>query len=396
MGLISRVSSRTYRHNNTHHLPRVHRYIYPKMLRRVFRQLSTSVQQNARYGGRHTAVLIPGDGIGHEMSEHLKNCFRIIQAPVDFEVIEMKGDNYDEQQIQYALTAVKRSGACIKGNIHTSLEEPGKARNLRMRTELDLYANVIHAKSFDGVNTRHKDVDIYLVRENTEGEYSGMEHESVPGVVESLKIISRAKCERIARFAFEFAVTHDRKKVTAVHKANIMKQADGLFLRTCREVSQDYPSIEFNDMIVDNTCMQLVSNPWQFDVMVLPNLYGSVVSNICCGIVGGPGIAAGSNYGDETAVFEMATRNTGVSIEGQNIANPIAFLMAGCKMLEYYKLQEHADLIRGACNYTLNDAKVHTPDLRGPAHTSDVIHCVTNYLKTKVQEEKHKIFQQEE
>lgn len=366
------------------------------MLRQFVRQLSSSVPKNARYGGRHTAVLIPGDGIGQEMSEHLRNCFRIIQAPIDFEVIDMKGENYDEKEIQYAMTAIKRSGACLKGNVHTSLDEPGKARNLRIRTELDLYANVIHAKSFDGISTRHKDVDIYLIRENTEGEYSGMEHESVPGVVESLKIISREKCERIARFAFEFAVTHDRKKVTAIHKANIMKQADGLFLRTCREISQDYPSIEFSDMIVDNTCMQLVSNPWQFDVMVLPNLYGAVVSNICCGIVGGPGIAAGSNYGDQTAVFEMATRNTGVSIEGQNVANPIAFLMAGCKMLEYYKLQDHADLIRGACNYTLNEAKVHTPDLHGPAHTTDVIHCITNYLKDKVRQEKHKIFLQEE
>lgn len=255
---------------------------------------------------------------------------------------------------------------------------------MRIRTELDLYANVIHAKSFDGIPTRHKDVDIYLIRENTEGEYSGMEHESVPGVVESLKIISRTKCERIARFAFEFAISHDRKKVTAIHKANIMKQADGLFLRTCREVSQEYPSIEFTDMIVDNTCMQLVSNPNQFDVMVLPNLYGSVVANVCCGIVGGPGIAAGSNYGDQTAVFEMGTRNTGVSIEGQNVANPVAFLMAGCKLLEYYELQEHADLIRGACNYALNDAKVHTPDLKGQAHTTDVIQCINNHLKEKI------------
>lgn len=167
----------------------------------------------------------------------------------------------------------------ILGNIHTHQNEPGKARNLRLRSELDLYANVIHAKSFDGIATRHKDVDIYLIRENTEGEYSGMEHENVSGVVESLKIITKAKSERIARFAFDFAIEKGRKKVTAVHKANIMKKGDGLFLKTCREVAADYPEIEFNDMIVDNTCMQLVSNPWQFDVMVLPNLYGNIVGN---------------------------------------------------------------------------------------------------------------------
>lgn len=264
---------------------------------------------------------------------------------------------------------------------------------MRIRTELDLYANVIHAKSFDGIPTRHKNVDIYLIRENTEGEYSGMEHESVPGVVESLKIITKTKCERIARFAFEFAISHDRKKVTAVHKANIMKQADGLFLRTCREISQEYPSIEFTDMIVDNTCMQLVSNPNQFDVMVLPNLYGSVVANVCCGIVGGPGIAAGSNYGDETAVFEMATRNTGKSIVGKNVANPVSFLMAGCKLLEYYELQEHADLIRDACVHALDHAKVHTPDLKGQAHTTDVIECINSHLREQIGKE-HK-FQQE-
>lgn len=354
------------------------------MFKQLARSLSTSVTRNARYGGRHTAVLIPGDGIGPEMTEHLRNCFRLIQAPIDFETIDLQGKTYDESEIQYALTAIKRSGACIKGNIHTNVKELGKARNMRIRTELDLYANVIHAKSFDGIPTRHKNVDIYLIRENTEGEYSGMEHESVPGVVESLKIISRTKCERIARFAFEFAISHDRKKVTAIHKANIMKQADGLFLRTCREISQDYPSIEFNDMIVDNTCMQLVSNPNQFDVMVLPNLYGSVVANVCCGIVGGPGIAAGSNYGDGTAVFEMGTRNTGVSIEGANVANPVAFLMAGCKLLEYYDLQEHADLIRGACDHALNVAKVHTPDLKGQAHTSDMIQCINNHLKEQI------------
>jgi len=365
------------------------------MLRKAVRSLATSAQQFSKYGGRHTAVLIPGDGIGQEMADHLKHCFRIIQAPIDFETIQLTGDKYDESEIQFALTAIRRSGACLKGNIHTKPNEPGRARNLRIRTELDLYANVIHAQTYPGIQTRHKDVDIYLIRENTEGEYSGMEHESVPGVVESLKIISADNCERIARFAFEFAVSHDRKKVTAVHKANIMKQADGLFLRVCRKVAQEYPQIEFNDMIVDNTCMQLVSNPNQFDVMVLPNLYGAVVSNICCGIVGGPGIAAGSNYGESTAVFEMATRNTGASIAGQDIANPVAFLMAGCKMLEYYDLKEHADLIRGACNYAINEAKVHTPDLHGNAHTSDVVHTIADYLKKRIVDEKHRAFIQD-
>jgi len=356
------------------------------MFRQVVRQLSSSSSRKSVYGGRHTAVLIPGDGIGQEMADNLKNCFRIIQAPIDFEEINMIGKEYDENLISYAKTAIIRSGACIKGNVQTYENEPGKARNLRLRSELDLYANVIHAKSFDGIATRHKDVDIYLIRENTEGEYSGMEHENVSGVVESLKIITRAKSERIARFAFEFAIEKGRKKVTAVHKANIMKKGDGLFLKTCREVAADYPEIEFNDMIVDNTCMQLVSNPWQFDVMVLPNLYGNIVGNVCCGIVGGPGVTAGSNYGTNSGIFEMATRNTGLSIQGKNVANPCAFLMAGCKLLEYYKLPSHANVMRAAVEHALNTEKVHTPDLGGTATSADVMLSVTNYLKEYVRE----------
>ena len=182
-----------------------------------------------------------------------------------------------------------------------------------------------------------------MVRQNTEGEYSGLAHELVPGVVESLKIMTKEECVRISRFAFEFARRQNRKKVTAVHKANIMKEGDGLFLRAATEVAADYPEIEFNDMIVDNTCMQLVSNPWQFDVMLLPNLYGNIVANVCCGLVGGAGLNAGQNYStfDLTAgkgsigLFEMATRNTGESIKGANVANPTAFLMAGVKLLEY-------------------------------------------------------------
>lgn len=203
------------------------------------------------------------------------------------------------------------------------------------------------------------------------------------------------KCRRIAEFAFDFAVAKGRKKVTAVHKANIMKMADGLFLKTCREVSKNYPGIEFNDMIVDNTCMQLVSNPWQFDVMVLPNLYGNVVGNVCCGIVGGPGITAGSNYNgsitagtlESRALFEMATRNTGTSITGQNVANPCAFQMAGAKLLEYYQLWDHANIIRNAITHTLDVEKVHTPDLGGTASTMDVVHCINSYIKKELKDQ---------
>jgi isocitrate dehydrogenase (NAD+) len=185
------------------------------------------------------------------------------------------------------------------------------------------------------VRTRHQDIDILIIRENTEGEYSNLEHESVSGVVESLKIITREKSMRIAEFAFKKAKDEGRSKITAVHKANIMKLGDGLFLECCRHVSKKYPDIKFDTMIVDNTCMQLVSKPQQFDVMVMPNLYGNIVANVCTGLVGGAGIVAGSNYAEDCAVFEKGTRNSGKGIKGLNTANPSGMLFAASDMLEY-------------------------------------------------------------
>jgi isocitrate dehydrogenase (NAD+) len=269
-----------------------------------------------------------------------------------------------------------------------------KARNNLMRQDLGIYANVVHAKSNNGLtNTRFNDIDIYIVRENSEGEYSGKEHESVPGVVESLKIMTRPKCEKIARFAFEWAVSHNRKKVTCVHKANIMKQGDGLFLKVATEVAKDYPEIAFEGMIVDNTCMQLVSNPWQFDVMLLPNLYGNIVANVCCGLTGGAGLTAGSNYSGsintahgQVGLFEMALRNTGAGMAGKNLANPTSFLMAGVKLLEYNKMYAHANLIRPALYKTLNEDKVHTADLGGAASTTEFMMSFSDNLRSSVEE----------
>lgn len=356
------------------------------------RNLSTSLKRSAVYGGRHTAVLIPGDGIGPEMSNHLKNTFQLIKAPVDFEEINLNKNTWTEESYQNTMMAIKRSGGCIKGNIMTDVENNfEKPKNQRIRADLDLFANVIHAKSYESVETRHKDIDIYIIRENTEGEYAGLEHESVPGVVESLKIMSVDKVERIARFAFDFAVSHNRKKVTAVHKANIMKQGDGLFLRTCQRISKEYPDIEFNDMIVDNTCMQLVSNPWQFDVMVTPNLYGNIVSNVCCGLTGGAGMAAGQNYNNEInygknniGLFETATRNTGESIMNKDVANPTASLMAGVKLLEYFKCYYHANLIRPALEATISGDNIHTADIGGHNSTSEFMRVFHGNLEKEM------------
>lgn len=262
----------------------------------MFRNFMKLATRQASYGGRHTSVLVPGDGIGQEMSEHLLETFNRIKAPIDFEIHNLTAENFSNEKFADLIKAIERSGSAIKGNIYTPDAYHELPKNNRLRKDLGIFANVVHAKSQPGIQTRHQNVDIYLIRENTEGEYSGLEHEPVPGVVESLKIMTEAKIERIARFAFEFAIRNNRSKVTCIHKANIMKKGDGLFRRVCTEVAQDYPEIEFEDMIVDNTCMQLVSNPNQFDVMVLPNLYGNIATNLCCGLVGGPGLIAGSNY----------------------------------------------------------------------------------------------------
>nr|XP_060148553.1 isocitrate dehydrogenase [NAD] subunit gamma, mitochondrial isoform X1 [Globicephala melas] len=310
--------------------------------------------------------MIPGDGIGPELMLHVKSVFRHACVPVDFEEVHVSS-NADEEDIRNAIMAIRRNRVALKGNIETNHNLPPshKSRNNILRTSLDLYANVIHCKSLPGVVTRHRDIDILIVRENTEGEYSSLEHESVAGVVESLKIITEARSLRIAEYAFMLARESGRKKVTAVHKANIMKLGDGLFLQCCKAVAARYPQITFENMIVDNTTMQLVSRPQQFDVMVMPNLYGNIVNNVCAGLVGGPGLVAGANYGHVYAVFETATRNTGKSIANRNIANPTATLLASCMMLDHLKLHSYATSIRKAVLASMDNENVRLPPQPG-------------------------------
>lgn len=327
-------------------------------------------------------TMIPGDGIGPELMLHVKSVFRHACVPVDFEEVQVSS-NADEEDIRNAIMAIRRNRVALKGNIETNHNLPPsyKSRNNILRTSLDLYANVIHCKSLPGVVTRHKDIDILIVRENTEGEYSSLEHESVSGVVESLKIITKAKSLRIAEYAFRLAQETGRKKVTAVHKANIMKLGDGLFLQCCKEVAAGYPNITFESMIVDNTTMQLVSRPQQFDVMVMPNLYGNIVNNVCAGLVGGPGLVAGANYGHVYAVFETATRNTGKSIANKNIANPTATLLASCMMLDHLKLHSYATSIRKAVLASMDNENMHTPDIGGQGTTSEAIQDIIRHIR---------------
>uniref|UniRef100_A0A672HMT6 Isocitrate dehydrogenase [NAD] subunit, mitochondrial n=1 Tax=Salarias fasciatus TaxID=181472 RepID=A0A672HMT6_SALFA len=338
----------------------------------------------AKYGGRHTVTLIPGDGIGPELANHVRELFRFCCVPVDFEVVNVDSGLDSEDDINNAIMAIRRNRVALKGNIETNHNLPPsyKSRNNLLRTSLDLYANVMHCQSLPGVRTRHRNVDILIVRENTEGEYSSLEHENVPGVVECLKIITRTKSLRIADYAFRTARENGRRRVTAVHKANIMSLGDGLFLQSCQEVASGYPEISFDSMIVDNTTMQLVSRPQQFDVMVLPNLYGNVVSNVCAGLVGGPGLVPGANYGENYAVFETGTRNTGKSIANRNVANPTAMLLASCQLLDHLRLRGFAHMIRRAVLSTVTETRLHTADLGGQGSTLEVLQSIRNAIES--------------
>lgn len=324
---------------------------------------------------RKTVTMIPGDGVGPELMTSVRDVLSAAGAPVDFEVITASevqtGHTAD---VSTVVESCRRNKVCLKGIISSPLYSEGgilQTLNMRIRRQLDLFANVVKIKSIEGVNTRHKDVDIVIIRESTEGEYSALEHESVPGVVESLKIITRQNSMRIAKFAFEFAMKNNRKKVTAVHKANIMKLSDGLFLECCSQVAKLYPSIQFEGMIIDNCCMQLVSNPHQFDVMVMPNLYGNIVDNLGAGLVGGAGVVPGESHSLDVAVFEPGARHAFAESAGKNQANPTAVLLCAANMLEHLGLEKHCNQIRNAVEKTIKSGKVRTPDIGGYGTRTD-------------------------
>ncbi|KAG9093438.1 isocitrate dehydrogenase (NAD(+)) idh1 [Ceratobasidium sp. UAMH 11750] len=281
------------------------------------------------------------------------------------------------------MESLKRNKVGLKGILYTPIDRSGhNSWNVAMRQQLDIYASVVLCKSIRGFPTRHAGVDFAIIRENTEGEYAGLEHQSYPGVVENLKVTTRAKSERIIRFAFDFALKNGRKKVTCVHKANIMKLGDGLFLNTFRQVAEEYKSsgIEFNDMIVDNTSMQLVAKPGQFDVMVMPNLYGAIISNIGAALVGGPGIVPGCNVGREYALFEPGCRHVARDLMGTNKANPAAMILSSTMMLRHLGLESLANSIAQSTFDVINEGKIRTADMGGSATTSDFTAAVIKGL----------------
>lgn len=325
-------------------------------------------------------TLIPGDGIGQEITDSVKTIFEKQNVPIDWETVNVSGMGNDPHSVKEAVESLKRNKVGLKGILYTPTETSATSLNVALRKELDIYASLVLLKNIPGVQSRLQGIDFALVRENTEGEYSGLEHQSYPGVVESLKIMTRFKTERVAKFAFDFAKKNDRKLVTAIHKANIMKLGDGLFRETTKDVGQDYPGIQVNDLIVDNASMQAVSKPQQFDVLVTPNLYGSILSNIGAALIGGPGLVPGANFGREYAVFEPGCRHVGLDIKGQNTANPTAMILSGTMMLRHLGLNAHADDISGAIYDVLAEGKVRTKDIGGTSTTTEFTNAILEKL----------------
>src|SRR5918911_696816 len=327
---------------------------------------------------KHTITLIPGDGIGPEVSAAVVRIIEAAGARIQWEThyagaqaLEKFGDTLPQELLE----SIRRNKVALKGPITTPVGKGFTSVNVGLRKALDLYANLRPVRALPNVPSRYPELDLVVVRENTEDLYSGIEHVVVPGVVESLKIITEKASTRIARFAFDYARREERKKVTAVHKANIMKLSDGLFLECFRNVARDYPEIQADDKIVDNACMQLVMRPEQFDIMLLENLYGDIVSDLCAGLIGGDGRLPAADIGEHGAVFE-AVHGSAPDIAGQGIANPTALLQSGILMLRHIGEREAADRVERAMLKVFEEGKVRTRDVGGTSHTDEFAHAV--------------------
>jgi len=331
---------------------------------------------------KRTVTLIRGDGIGPEVSDAVVSILEASGAPLAFEdqVVGRAAEESEGDPLPLrVLESIRRNKVALKGPVGTPIGKGFASINVRLRKILDLYANLRPVRNLPGVESRFHNVDIVVVRENTEDLYSGLEHIVVPGVVESLKIITEAASTRIARFAFDYATANGRRRVTAVHKANIMKLSDGLFLDCFRKVAQDYPDIAADDRIVDATCMRLVMNPEIFDMLLMENLYGDIVSDLAAGLVGGLGVVPGANLGKTMAIFE-AVHGTAPDIAGQEKANPTALLLSAILMLRHMEMPQDADRIEKALIATLA-AGIKTSDLGGTAGTKAFTRAVADRLE---------------
>ncbi len=326
----------------------------------------------------HTVTLIPGDGIGPEVAAATCQMIAATGVKMEWETVrvEAAGEALPGQVLSKELIhSLERTRVGLKGPITTPIAEGRPSINVALRKAFELYANVRPIKNIPGVRAIHPNVDLVIIRENTEGEYSGIEHEVVPGVVESLKIITERASTRIARFAFELAKRLGRKKIAAVHKANIMKMSDGLFLHCSRRIATEFPEIEYKEVIVDNACMQLVMHPHQFDVMLLENLYGDIVSDLCAGLVGGLGVVPGANLGDDCAIFE-AVHGTAPDIAGKQMANPTAMALSAVLMLRHLAENDAAGRLEQAIYRVYAEGKHLTRDVGGSATTAQFTRAV--------------------
>lgn len=322
-------------------------------------------------GPPYTVTLFPGDGIGPEISSAVKRIYNAAEVPVKWEehIIDVTSTPPGESPVsEEALESVRRNGFGLKGPMATPIGKGHRSLNLTLRKSLGLYANIRPAVSMPGVATLYDNVDVVTVRENTEGEYSGLEHVVAPGVVESLKLITRDASMRVCEYAFEYALNNNRKKVTAVHKASVMKMSDGLFLDCAREVADRYKDsdIFFDTLFIDNAVSFLVSNPAQLDVMVMPNLYGDIISDLCAGLIGGLGLTPSGNMGDGCMLAE-AVHGTAPDLVGKDLANPTALLMSSLMMLRHMGLHDKAKLIETSVHTVLRAGNIRTGDIGGTA-----------------------------
>ncbi|HMB27673.1 MAG TPA: isocitrate dehydrogenase (NAD(+)) [Blastocatellia bacterium] len=331
----------------------------------------------------HKITLIPGDGIGSEITGAVVRIVEASGVEIEWESFIAGAEalsRYGDPLPEPVLESIKRNGVALKGPLTTPVGTGFTSVNVRLRKTLDLYANLRPVRNLPGLVTPFGDLDMVVVRENTEDLYSGIEHVVVPGVVESLKIITEKASTRIARFAFDYARRESRKKVTAIHKANIMKLSDGLFLDCFRKVAAEYPEIAADDKIVDNACMQLVMRPQQFDVLLLENLYGDIISDLAAGLVGGLGVVPGANIGELGAVFE-AVHGSAPDIAGKNIANPTALLQTAIMMLRHLGERAAADLVERAMIHTLANKQIRTRDLGGTASTTEFTEAIVASMR---------------
>ncbi|KAK0490919.1 mitochondrial NAD-dependent isocitrate dehydrogenase subunit 2 precursor [Armillaria novae-zelandiae] len=351
--------------------------------------------------GKYTVTLIPGDGqfhssfcfpaqhtssvgIGSEISQSIKDIYVAANVPIQWEEVDVTPILKNGKTVipDLAITSVKKNTVALKGPLATPIGKGHVSLNLTLRRTFNLFANVRPCVSIQGFKTPYDDVNTVLIRENTEGEYSGIEHEVIDGVVQSIKLITWEASERVARYAFHYAQSSGRKRVTAVHKANIMKMSDGMFLSACREVSKGFPDIAYDEDLLDRVCLQVVQNPRPYSdrVMVMPNLYGDILSDMCAGLIGGLGLTPSGNIGRDASIFE-AVHGSAPDIAGKGLANPTALLLSSLMMLRHMNLYEHADKIEKAALTTIAEGKTITGDLGGKASTKEYTAAIIQKLQ---------------